>query len=141
MNDTSRSVGIQDSKKIMFNKLLKKVENKMKDHDETEWDQLLKFGKKYLNGSFTGMTIVKPDKMKSYLQKHPLNNNKFYINFDNHHWSAIVRKNNKYYQFDSFNRNLYGNGFESIKLKKNEKQKSNETTCGQHVLTKMLQLF
>lgn len=113
----------------------------MKDDNSTYLFQLRDFAKKNLNKYFADVLIIKPDKMKSYLRKHPLGNNKFYINLDKKHWTAIVKKNNKYYQFDSFNRNLYGDGFELIKLKKNEKQESNETTCGQHVLAKMMQLF
>lgn len=113
----------------------------MKDYDETHLNQLLDFAKKYLPNNFQGMIMIDPKSIKIYLEEYPLKNNHFYINLFDHHWTSVIKRNGKMYQFDSFNRNLYGNGLTRILLKQAEKQKVNESTCGQHVLAKLLQIF
>lgn len=47
------------------------------------------------------------------------------------HWSAIYKKNNKKYEFDSFGRDLLGKGFADAKMPKSFLQPFTEANCGQ----------
>ena len=40
-----------------------------------------------------------------------LENGQFCINNYNHHWTAVYQKNNKLYEFDSYNRDMLGSNY------------------------------
>lgn len=117
------------------------VEKKIRDDDTTSAEQLANYAMKYLKKHFIGITNKTPAEMKRYIIKNPMTDDAFIINLDKHHWTAIVRKNGRYHQFDSFNRNLYGKDFKQLRLPAAGVQKKREQNCGQRVLAKMIQLF
>lgn len=120
--------------------MLSKIENKMNDNDETHVNQLVDFSKKHLSTHFGGVVFVDPVSMFAYITEYPLVNGKFYLNLFNSHWTTVFN-NGGLYQFDSFNRNLYGPKFKQITIKPEEAQKVTESTCGQHVLAKLMMTF
>lgn len=71
---------------------------------------------------------------------------KFWIINRDEHWTAIVKKDGKndqdeWKEIDSFNRDLNGASFKDLCLSKINKQKINETDCGQRTLTKIIMYF
>lgn len=51
-----------------------------------------------------------------------LHNGQFCINNFNRHWTAVFRKNNKLYEFDSYNRDMLGRKFINRRVNKRDVQ-------------------
>ncbi len=64
---------------------------------------------------------------------------KFWIINRDNHWTAIAVKDNKWYEIDSFNRDLEGKDFKDFKL--STRQKNYEKNCGQQTLAALYELF
>lgn len=76
--------------------------------------------------------ILNPTDDEIDSEKSKLKEGKFIIILKDSHWIAIFMKNGKIYEFDTFGRDLLGDGFEDHSKK--QLQKITEYNCGQRTL-------
>lgn len=101
--------------------------------------EVRKLRKHFPNFPRLGGILLSPTETELQTLKKKKGVDKFWIVNSEYHWTALVRKGNKWYEIDSFNRDLEGPEFENFDLP--EKQKESESDCGQRTLAGIKLLF
>lgn len=115
----------------------------MNDTGITNGLQLDTYARKYFPQAYRGiLTNVNDDNVQSYASK--LNRNQFYILNKDNHWTALVNRNNKVYEYDSYNRDMLDT-IPELKIQTAENIQGasgiDDQSCGQRVLAKMHTIF
>ena len=111
----------------------------MQDYDMTNGEQIDNYAKKYFPKQYKGLVVdIDSNNIK---QLPPLQNNQFYINNKDLHWTAFIKTKGKLHEFDSYNRDLIK---QLPELKVSSIQGGNgidDQSCGQRTLAFLHTLF
>ena len=105
----------------------------------TNGSQIDKYAKKYFPKHYKGMVVDIDSSNINSLP--PLQNNQFYINNKDVHWTAFIKLNGKLYEFDSYNRDLIKQLPELKAPSVQGRGGVDDASCGQRTLAYLHTLF
>ena len=118
----------------------------MNDNDITTGEQIDGYlKKKFTPKTYRGIIIdLNTENIDDFIKDDPLRNNQFYINNYMRHWTAIYKKKNKYYEFDSYNRDMLEDDVIDKKISNKDIQGKggiDDGDCGQRTIAFLLNEF
>lgn len=102
----------------------------------TYGSDLSRVAKKMFPKSYKGLHII-----KTAADVPKLKNDTFVILWRDGHWFSAYKKNNKLGEVDSYEIDQLGSKYKDFDFPNNQRQKINETICGQYLLSHMSTIF